>query len=151
MKQAFRLPGLPSLSAWNASGRKLESLRLRGWSSPWNHRQALQQAAEKPIVMSHRRPIEGTSGRGPRFSKGFTLLELMTALAVSLIILVTLMESLTQASRSWTGQSKNFSEQRESRAGLRILAEDIAMCAAIGYGCSIRLDSETAEELLRIR
>lgn len=49
----------------------------------------------------------------------------MTALAVSLIILVTLMESLTQASRSWTGQSKSFSEQRESRAGLRILADDL--------------------------
>jgi prepilin-type N-terminal cleavage/methylation domain-containing protein len=56
---------------------------------------------------------------------GFTLLELVTALAVSLIILVALMESLGQASRSWTGQSKSFSEQREARTALRILADDL--------------------------
>lgn len=56
---------------------------------------------------------------------GFTLLELVTAMAVSLIILVALMESLGQASRSWTGQSKSFSEQREARTALRIIADDL--------------------------
>ncbi len=46
-------------------------------------------------------------------------------MAVSLIILMALMESLGQASRSWTGQSKSFSEQREARTALRILADDL--------------------------
>lgn len=91
----------------------------------------LLKGAGKSIAMSPRRPIEIASSFRLRWrlrthgDAGFTLLELITALAVSLIILITLMESLTQASRSWTGQSKSFSEQREVRAGLRILADDL--------------------------
>lgn len=73
--------------------------------------------------MSLGRRIDSLTHR--RTQSGFTLLELVTAMAVSLIILVALMESLGQASRSWTGQSKSFSEQREARTALRILADDL--------------------------
>lgn len=60
-----------------------------------------------------------------------TLVELLTALAVSSVILLALMQSLTTATDSWTNQSKNFSSQREARTCLRLLTDDLAALVAL--------------------
>lgn len=60
-----------------------------------------------------------------------TLVELLTALAVSSVILLALAQSLTTATDSWTSQNKNFSAQREARTCLRLLTDDLAALVAL--------------------
>lgn len=60
-----------------------------------------------------------------------TLVELLTALAVSSVILLALAQSLTTATDSWTSQNKNFSAQREARTCLRLLTDDLSALVAL--------------------
>ena len=76
-------------------------------------------------------PPRGRACMGVAAAPGMTLVELLVTLAVSSILLLALMQSLTTAADSWTNQSKNFSAQREARTCLRLLADDLAALVAL--------------------
>lgn len=60
------------------------------------------------------------------FHSGMTLVELLVSMAVASILMVALLQALTSASDSWTRQSRGLGAQREGRAAMRILADDLA-------------------------
>lgn len=62
---------------------------------------------------------------------GMTLVELLVSMAVASILMVALMQALTSASDSWTRQSRGLGAQREGRAAMRILADDLAAVVPI--------------------
>ncbi|TLD70983.1 hypothetical protein FEM03_08670 [Phragmitibacter flavus] len=73
--------------------------------------------------MSLHRPA---SKHRPCHAPAFTLVELLIAMGVTSIILVTLLQLFSQAMTAWTSESKRESSLREARSGLRILADDLA-------------------------
>lgn len=58
--------------------------------------------------------------------QGFSLIELLVSVAVAFILVAALMQSMVSSLDSWTNQEKVFSSQREGRAALRVLADDLA-------------------------
>lgn len=60
-----------------------------------------------------------------------TLVELLVSMAVASILMVALLQALTSASDSWTRQSRGLGAQREGRAAMRILADDLAAVVPI--------------------
>lgn len=66
--------------------------------------------------------------------RGFSLVELLVAMAVASILIAALMQSLLSASDSWSSQSKHVTAQREARTALRLLADDLASAMALPAG-----------------
>ncbi len=62
---------------------------------------------------------------------GFSLVELLVTVAVAFILVAALMQSMVSSLDSWTSQEKMFSSQREARAALRLLADDLASIVII--------------------
>ncbi len=65
---------------------------------------------------------------------GFSLVELLVTMAVALIVITALMQSMVSSLDSWTKQEKQVSSQREARAALRLLADDLASIVVIPGG-----------------
>lgn len=80
------------------------------------------------------------AGRPARRS-GFSLVELLVTMAVAFILMAALMQSMVSSLDSWTRQEKLFSSQREGRAALRLLADDLASLAVIPGGGPLAEDS----------
>lgn len=79
--------------------------------------------------------------RSPSLSKlascgrpGFSLVELLVTMAVAFILTTALLQMMVSSLDSWTRQEKQFSSQREGRAALRLLADDLNSIAAIPEG-----------------
>jgi prepilin-type N-terminal cleavage/methylation domain-containing protein len=62
---------------------------------------------------------------------GFTLIEVLVSVAAASIMMLALMQGVTQASRNWVTQTKAFSTQRELRTALRLLADDLAAAVPV--------------------
>jgi prepilin-type N-terminal cleavage/methylation domain-containing protein len=71
-------------------------------------------------------------GRG-----GFTLVEILVTLAVASVLMVALMQSFVTASESWGSHSKYATAQREARAALRLLADDLSSAVALPPGGAV--------------
>ena len=65
---------------------------------------------------------------------GFSLVELLVTMAVAFILTTALLQMMVSSLDSWTRQEKQFSSQREGRAALRLLADDLNSIAAIPDG-----------------
>lgn len=75
--------------------------------------------------------IGGDLSRQPWGKAGFTLVELLMAVAISSILLVMLASMLESSLTAYTGQQRQSSAAVESRAGLEILRADLrSYCAA---------------------
>ncbi|NNF07887.1 MAG: prepilin-type N-terminal cleavage/methylation domain-containing protein [Candidatus Eisenbacteria bacterium] len=64
---------------------------------------------------------------------GFTLVEMLVALAISSILLVALFGSLFDVQRSWRSSRSQVNNVRNERAGVEMMVRDIRM-AGSGYG-----------------
>jgi|GEM_PF-4558302 len=60
-----------------------------------------------------------------RMARAFTLVEIMLAMAVSAMLLVILLKVLNQVTHAWQLETRRESTLRESRNGLRLLADDL--------------------------
>jgi type II secretory pathway pseudopilin PulG len=60
-----------------------------------------------------------------------TLVELLVSMAVASILMTALLQALTSASDSWTKQSRTVGAQREGRAAMRILSDDLQAMVTI--------------------
>ncbi|GEP40956.1 PilW family protein [Brevifollis gellanilyticus] len=78
---------------------------------------------------------------------GFSLVELIVTMAVALILMTALMQSMVSSLDSWTKQDKQFSSQREARAALRLLADDLASIVVIPGGGPLELDPQAVSGL----
>lgn len=65
---------------------------------------------------------------------GFSLVELLVTMVVSSILIAALMQSFVTASDSWSSQSKHATAQREARAALRIITDDLSSAVALPSG-----------------
>ncbi len=69
-----------------------------------------------------------------RFRAGFSLVELLVTLAVAFVLTTALLQMMVSSLDSWTRQEKQFSSQREARAALRLLADDLNSIAVMPDG-----------------
>ncbi|MES2597744.1 MAG: prepilin-type N-terminal cleavage/methylation domain-containing protein [Verrucomicrobiota bacterium] len=82
------------------------------------------------------------SSQRPHRQSGFSLIELLVTMAVALIVMTALMQSMVSSLDSWTKQDKQFSSQREARAALRLLADDLASLVVIPGGGPLEQDPQ---------
>lgn len=77
--------------------------------------------------MNPLRPRSETTrtGRDPAHALAFTLVELLVAMSVTALVLVTLLQLFSQAMTAWNRENKRESSLREARSGLRLLADDL--------------------------
>lgn len=76
--------------------------------------------------------------------QGFSLVELLVTIAVAFMLITALMQTMVSSLDSWTKQEKQFSSQREGRAALRLLADDIASLTVIPTGGPLAEDPQAA-------
>lgn len=69
-----------------------------------------------------------------RFRSAFSLVELLVTMAVAFVLTTALLQMMVSSLDSWTRQEKQFSSQREGRAALRLLADDLNSIAVIPDG-----------------
>ncbi len=75
-----------------------------------------------------------------RARSAFSLVEVLVTMVVASILIAALMQSFVTASDSWSSQSKHATAQRESRAALRLLADDLSSAVALPSGGPFRID-----------
>lgn len=84
----------------------------------------------KPLSAHSITSIRGGIGFSRRCG-GVTLVELLVSMAVASILMTALLQALTSASDSWTKQSRTVGAQREGRAAMRILSDDLQAMVTI--------------------
>lgn len=84
----------------------------------------------KPLSAHSHTRIQGRI-RFNRGCGGVTLVELLVSMAVASILMTALLQALTSASDSWTKQSRTVGAQREGRAAMRILSDDLQAMVTI--------------------
>lgn len=79
-------------------------------------------------------------------SKGFTLVELMVAITISLIILAAVTSLFVSTKRTYTEQDRQAKMQENARFALNFLAYDLRQAGY--YGCLDDINTETVTSLL---
>lgn len=100
--------------------------------------------------------LEGMKSLPPTFDlrrnrHGFSLIELLVTVAVALVLMTALLQSMVSSLDSWTSQEKAFSSQREARAAMRILADDLASIVGLPAGGPLDQDPQAVAGKLPMR
>ncbi|GAA5135586.1 hypothetical protein GCM10023213_09160 [Prosthecobacter algae] len=85
-------------------------------------------------TLKKKTPLSSGSAARVAAPRGFSLVELLVTISVAFIVITALMQSMVATLDSWTKQDKQFSSQREGRAALRLLTDDLASIAVIPAG-----------------
>lgn len=85
---------------------------------------------------------------GTPFPAAFTVVELLIAMGMAAIILVSLLEIFSQAMSAWNTETKRESIMRESRSGLRLLADDLNSLVALPAAATASEDAQIQRFIL---
>ncbi len=80
------------------------------------------------------------AGSELKSASAFSLVEVLVTMVVASILIAALMQSFVTASDSWSSQSKHATAQREARAALRLLADDLSSAVALPSGGPFETD-----------
>lgn len=94
--------------------------------------------------------VDACASRRCRY-QGFSLVELLVSIAVAFVLMTALLQSMVSSLDSWTKQEKVFSSQREGRAAMRILADDLASLVAIPSGGPLDQDPQAVAGMQPVR